>query len=418
MVRECKEKLLLHQYEALTNLREWFCKRKEKRRALVSMPTGSGKTGVICCLPYFLAEEIPGEDGKEVSFEKPILVIAPNVEIASQLEQQIMVSADGQEEQNFLLRREIVPIDQQRDVLPSGVRVEKTADVSKQEYLRNKEVVIANAQKFLEDSWEENLSDDLFELVIVDEAHHFPAETWSRIIRKFETHALVVFFTATPFRSDHETVVEPPFAYHLTLSEARHNRIIRQTRLDELPVELQTRDQDTDDPKIGHDQVRMILEKVKDVQDKKNSEQPLPGNVPHMAIAICKDKEAANHAVEMWNAHFGDRSAIGFHSGMRKQQLLKMKKKIENNKVKLVVVVAMLQEGFDHPPISIAAIMTKIVSPVKFVQFIGRAQRIVRRGGHKESPDIRADITTHVSYQQKENYLKFESENFIDISEA
>lgn len=221
-----------------------------------------------------------------------------------------------------------------------------------------------------------------------------------------------------PFRSDHETVVEPPFAYHLTLSEARHNRIIRQTRLDELPVDLQTRDQDTDDPKIGHDQVRMILEKVKDVQDKKNSEQPLPGNVPHMAIAICKDKEAANHAVEMWNAHFGDRSAIGFHSGMRKQQLLKMKKKIENNKVKLVVVVAMLQEGFDHPPISIAAIMTKIVSPVKFVQFIGRAQRIVRRGGHKESPDIRADITTHVSYQQKENYLKFESENFIDISEA
>ena len=413
MVSKCKEKLLPHQYEALTNLRKWFCKRKEKRRALVSMPTGSGKTGVICCLPYFLAEEIPGEDGKEVSFEKPILVIAPNVEIAIQLEQQILVSDDGHEK-TFLLHREIVPVDKQRDVLPSGKRVEKTAEVSKQEYLRNKEVVIANAQKFLEDSWEENLSQDLFQLVIVDEAHHFPAETWSRIIKKFETHALVVFFTATPFRSDHQSVVDPPFAYHLSLKEARDNRIIRRTRWHELPVDLQTTVQDPNDP-ISHDEaVRMILEKVKDLQDKKNLEQPLPGNVPHMAIAICKDKEAANHAVEMWNALCGDRSAVGFHSGMRKHQLLKMKKKIDNNEVKLVVVVAMLQEGFDHPPISIAAIMTKIVSPVKFVQFIGRAQRIVRRGGHQESPDIRADIITHISYQQKENYLKFESEHFIE----
>ena len=68
-------------------------------------------------------------------------------------------------------------------------------------------MVIANAQKFLEGSWEENLSDNPFKLVIVDEAHHFPAETWSKIIKKIEGHASVVFFTATPYRSDHQTVV-------------------------------------------------------------------------------------------------------------------------------------------------------------------------------------------------------------------
>ena len=51
----------------------------------------------------------------------------------------------------------------------------------------------------------------------------------------------------------------------------------------------------------------------------------------------------------------------------------KMMKEIEANKVKLVVVVGKLLEGFDHPPISIAAILTKTGSPVKF---IGRAQNL------------------------------------------
>lgn len=411
VVSECKEKLLAHQYEALTSLRKWFCQREEKRHALVSMPTGSGKTGVICCLPYFLAQKKPEEDGKEVSFEKPILVIAPHLTISSQLEQQILVSADGPEK-NFLLRREIVAIQDQRDALPSGVKIEKTTEVSNQQYLRNKEVVIANAQKFLSDSWEENLSNDLFEMVIVDEAHHFPAETWSKIIRKFEAHALVVFFTATPFRSDGRKVVETSFAYHLSLSQAIENGIIRPTKWDDYEL-----NQDPDDPNSDYDPVRTILKEIKRVQDEKNREQRLPGNVPHMAIAICKDTGAATEAVNMWNTMFGDGTAVGVHCRMQKHRLKKAMERIDKNDVKLVVVVDMLQEGFDHPPISIAAIMTRIVSPVKFVQFIGRAQRVVRVGGEQESRDIHANIISHTRFQQEDNYSKFENEALIYVSE-
>lgn len=83
------------------------------------------------------------------------------------------------------------------------------------------------------------------------------------------------------------------------------------------------------------------------------------------------------------------------------------------NKVKLVVVVDMLREGFDYPPISIAAIMTKTVSPVKFAQFIGRAQRIVRGHQGPESEEIFSDVVTHSYFQQEENYQAYESEEFI-----
>ena len=56
------------------------------------------------------------------------------------------------------------------------------------------------------------------------------------------------------------------------------------------------------------------------------------------------------------------------------------------------MVVEWLLEGFGHPPLSIAAILTKIVSPVKFAQFIGRAQRIVRVREGWEANGILVDV--------------------------
>ena len=46
------------------------------------------------------------------------------------------------------------------------------------------------------------LPSNLFSMVIVDEAHHVPAPQWREIIDKFQKHAKIVFFTATPERAD------------------------------------------------------------------------------------------------------------------------------------------------------------------------------------------------------------------------
>ena len=42
-----------------------------------------------------------------------------------------------------------------------------------------------------------------------------------------------------------------------------------------------------------------------------------------------------------------------------------------------VIIVKMLLVGFDHPPVSTAAICTNIHRPIKLAQFIGRAQRVM-----------------------------------------
>lgn len=135
-----------------------------------------------------------------------------------------------------------------------------------------------------------------------------------------------------------------------------------------------------------------------------------------MAMAIATNVEGANSAASLWNRRFRS-GAIAYHSEFKKHELEKMMAEIKSNKVELLVVVDMLQEGFDHPPISIAAILTKIVSKVKFVQFIGRAQRIVRSNESAESQNVVANVVTHSRFKQRENYDMFEKELLIPLND-
>lgn len=431
VVKKCGEKLLQDQLEALESLQNWFSN-GDAAPAMICMPTGSGKTGIICCLPYFLGtlglEDVPRSfpvGNPRHKFDKPVLIIAPNLNISDQLEGQILNSPEDNPSspRNFLLRFRIIPAKRRRDIPPEGLKIEDTKQLNGTNsaiFLEGKEVVIANAQKFLAGAWEDNLPDDMFKLVIVDEAHHHPAKTWQRIIDKFRDHASVVFFTATPYRGNRELVAPKPFAYHLSLKDAIAKRIIRNTNfVEETTMEpLQLRFVQREPTPAEHQEWEIfwtILNKVKELQQRKDRDSPLPNNVPHMAFAITKTTFNADMVAELWNCFWKD--AISYHSDKR-SELPQLMKRIQANKVRLVVVVDMLQEGFDHPPISIAAIMTKITSPVKFVQFIGRAQRIVRgHDGHPESDKIIADIVTHLDFQQREMYSEFKQEKLLIIED-
>lgn len=364
------------------------------------MPTGAGKTGVISCLPYFLGKL----NNSVFLFDKPVLVIAPDLTIAKQLEGELLVSPDAPGE-NFLVKREIVPQRHQRDIVPNGAKIEETKHVINSEYLTKNDVIIANAQKFLRDDWENVLPDDIFKIVIVDEAHHHPARTWRRIIEKFRNHSMVAFFTATPYRADGQRVVDEEqgqLVYHLSLEDARTMRIIR--RINWHPLR-------SEDTELGNI-FKLILERVKSIQQAKDDENPLPDSIPHMAIAITPNNTAyAEQVAEIWNNHwgnFGGARAIAYHSQVPKRPKLAMMDALRSNNIKLVVIVKKLLEGFDHPPISIAAIMTRIKSRVKFAQFLGRAQRVVRVQEGLESAEIFADVVTHSFFEQEENYRAYE----------
>ena len=216
-------------------------------------------------------------------------------------------------------------------------------------------------------------------------------------------------------------MVPPPFAYELRLVPAIKDRIIRRTEFVEVSgqprrtITFQTQPSPEEVQKLHS--FLTILEKVREIQETKDRVTPLPSNAPHMAFAIAKDHFHANQVADLWNMCWEEAPAITYTSEKKNESPLPEKlAKIRDNQVRLVVVVDMLQEGFDHPPVSICAIMTNIGSPVKFVQFIGRGQRIDRDSqGNVESDTISAHIVTHRDFQQAENYERFRNDELLFV---
>ena len=148
LMKSSEKHLLPKQTAALQALLAWFEPNSATREqiALVSMPTGSGKTGVMACLPYFLGSIVLPTGKPSYLFNKPILVIAPDLEIVKQLERQLSVSKEGGIDETFLVRRGIVPKANIRDILPVVKKIESSSDLKDPYFLQMAgDLIIANA---------------------------------------------------------------------------------------------------------------------------------------------------------------------------------------------------------------------------------------------------------------------------------
>jgi hypothetical protein len=68
---------------------------------------------------------------------------------------------------------------------------------------------------------------------------------------------------------------------------------------------------------------------------------------------------------------------------------------LRSGKLDCIVQVQMLGEGFDHPPLSVAAIFRPFASLSPYIQFVGRVMRVVHEG-KADHPDNNAFIVSHV----------------------
>lgn len=212
---------ILHepQARALQRLRLHFAKLTKPNIALVVMPTGTGKSGVVALIPYALNSS-------------KVLIITPSVLISTQ------IYADMCGEKTFYEKRGICQKDRVPWLVQNGLLVNAPlGDDSGRvnDRFAREHLVIANAHKFGTSAGFDigAFSDQLFDTVIVDEAHHYPAETWRRIIDHFKD-VKKVFLTATPSHRGINIVGNSQLdqdtnyvAYQLSRPEAEDMRIIR-----------------------------------------------------------------------------------------------------------------------------------------------------------------------------------------------
>ena len=195
--------------------------------------------------------------------------------------------------------------------------------------------------------------------LIVDEAHHVPAATWSQFREHFAARP-VLQFTATPYRRDGQ-LVDGTVIYSYPLHRAQQDGYFKPIRF--APVyEL---DADEGDKAIADAAVRKLRE---DVASGRN----------HMLMARCETIGRAKTLHALYQRLAPEHSPMLGHSDdpPPTEDIASLRA----GKSRILVCVDMLGEGFDLPQLKIAAIHDTHKSLAVLLQFAGRFTRTAGSG--------------------------------------
>jgi len=182
------------QYEALTNLEKSF--KSGKKRAVMILATGSGKTFTACMLTYRM---LAFTRMKRVLF----LVDRNNLGVAAKTELQTFKLTESGKPLSEIFGVEHLtnhPIDSRTRIVVSTIqRLYSQLTGKLDDYSEEQEDTLSLRENEDEVELPENpaLPSDFFDLIIIDECHRSIYSNWQRVLAYFHT-ARLVGMTATP----------------------------------------------------------------------------------------------------------------------------------------------------------------------------------------------------------------------------
>lgn len=384
---------------------EHFFVKNKKTHAIIVLPTGVGKTGLMGLLPYHICK------GK-------VLIITPQLTIKDT----VVDSLNPDNPESFWLKRKIFS---DIDDLPVLIEYDSTI---KQETLDSANIVVLNIHKLqsrLQSSPLKFLPSDYFDMIIIDEAHHSAANTWVETTEHFEK-AKVVKLTGTPIRTDGVDLVGE-LLYKYKLSQAMSNGYVKSLRnfeyipeklyltidnneekkysIDDL-IEQGIRDEDWVRRSVAYSRecsMHVVEESLKLLDTKRKGTK-----VPHKIIAVACSIEHAEQIKIMYLGK-GCRAEV-IHSKKSLEEREKIKSDIVNHRLDVIINVAMLGEGYDHPYLSVAAIFRPFRNELPYEQFIGRVLRTIPENEIEKTDDNIADVVSHKNLQLESLWEKYKKE--------
>ncbi len=305
----------------------------EQEATLISIPTGTGKTAVAMASP-FLCGEPPTR----------VLILAPSRAIREQLVRNISTYAQLQ----------------RIGVLPEGEEGPTVFEMSGMaqdwDTLRGYDVTVALPNSISPVHYDAARCPpvDLFDLLVVDEAHHSPARSWEAVLDHFAS-ARKLLLTATPTRRDGRRI-PGSLQYYYPLRRALDEGFYKPVE----PVLLAP----------GADRVasdRAIAERAVAMLDSELHASSVllvrAGSIARLG-QLRQIYEEAGTELELLHNSMGD---------ARQRQVVE---RLRSGEVRAVGVVGMLGEGFDLPAIRLVAYHDKHRSVPATVQLIGRLARV------------------------------------------
>ncbi|MFA5011147.1 MAG: DEAD/DEAH box helicase family protein [Ignavibacteria bacterium] len=334
-----------------------------KAPALITMPTGSGKTVVLILTPYILRVH-------------RVLVFTRNKLVRTQI----------YDEFKNLKKLKEIKVFEDDDIKPNIKEIKNKIQIDEEwNELRNFDVIIATPNS-ISPEYEDipQPPQDLFDLVLIDEAHHFPAKTWQSIAASFP-NAKIVLFTATPFRRDKKEI-KAKYIFTYPIKNAIEDKIFGEVKF--YPVTTNIREE----PDIS------IAKKTENLFliDKQNG-------FKHFIVVRTDSKKKANELKIIYENNTSLNLEL-IHSDHSYKRILDSIEKLKTGALDGIICVDMLGEGFDFPNLKIAAIHSPHKSLEVTLQFIGRFARTTSSEiGEAKFVAIPQDIKSEIGKLYKES---------------
>lgn len=389
------------QIEAYYRTYDHFVTNNKKNHAVIILPTGVGKTGLIGLLPYKICK------GR-------VLIISPRLVIKDG----IVNALNPNDSSNFWLKRKIF-----NDINDLPVLIEYEGKKTNLEWLESANIVVLNIHKLqnrLDSSLINRVNNTFFDMIIIDEAHHSTANTWVETTNYFN-NAKVIKLTGTPFRSDGISIIGKNI-YEYALSKAMAKGYIKslvnfsyvpdklylyiegdskEYTVEEL-YEKGIKDEEWVSKSITYS--RPCSEKVVEKSIELLKKKKEGSNVPHKIIAVASSILHAEQIQSIYQEK--NINSVIIHSGLSKEEIDSNLSDIENNRVEAIINVSMLGEGYDHPYLSVAAIFRPFRTILPYQQFVGRILRKIPDNEASKANDNIGDIVSH-KFLQLDNLWKY-----------
>lgn len=394
---ENNEKLREPQREAYIATRDHFAHSAEP--AILQIPVGCGKTGVIASLPFRLA------DGR-------VLILTPNLTILEVVREALDVA---NRKKCFWRKTGIL-----QDLSEGPFYAVLDGKNANLHHCNDSHFVITNIQQLAStsDRWLPQFPPDYFSMILVDEGHHNVAPSWKKVFERFP-NAKVISLTATPFRSDGQRP-EGVVIYRYSFTKAMLKGYIKNIHaVNAEPAELSFTYEGSSQRysleevlklreeawfNRGVALARECNEHIVDVSINQMLAMREATGFHHQIIAATCSIDHARQVAGLYEER--GYSAKAIWGDLKEEEKEQIKAELSRGKLDCIVQVQMLGEGFDHPPLSIGAIFRPYRSLSAYIQFVGRIMRV----NHQDSPDHpdnQGVVVSHVGLNQEEHWEDF-----------
>lgn len=308
----------------------------ETEPCTVVMPTGTGKTEVM------LATTV------EFANRGTVLVVVPSAALRDQTAGKLLTLG-------LLRQLGVIPEDTPNPIV--GIIAHRPKNKADLAIFQKCHVVVATMASLTQGTADPLLSKiaSCVETLVIDEAHHIAAATWSQFREAFRNKRILQL-TATPFRRDGK-LVDGKVIFNYSLARAQRDGYFK--KINFKPVFEY--DPIKGDEAIAEQAVGQLLE-------------DLTSGFEHLIMARCESVARATEVLKIYQDMAPQQYPVLIHSDMGAEGQRNLDS-IKLRKSRIVVCVNMLGEGFDLPNLKIAAIHDAHKSLAVLLQFTGRFTR-------------------------------------------